>query len=180
LIRDFCAFRYGTAYRLILMRMARRHGWRSFLEVGVRLGHTGVFLLSNVRDLHYHGVDPFLDIVGDPEEPGFTNYGSPDMSKWYRRASKELARFGGRAELSRTTSLAKAAETAPASIDCVFIDGDHRKDAVLADIDAWFPKVKPGGFLIGHDWKWPSVREAVTERFPAPRLLGGEMWAVRA
>jgi hypothetical protein len=38
------------------------------------------------------------------------------------------------------------------SLDCVFIDGDHREDAVRADLQAWLPKLKPGGTICGHDW----------------------------
>ncbi len=37
------------------------------------------------------------------------------------------------------------------SCDLVFIDADHRYSSVCADIQAWKPKVKPGGILCGHD-----------------------------
>jgi hypothetical protein len=36
-------------------------------------------------------------------------------------------------------------------LDLVFIDGDHRFEAVKADIMSWFPKVRAGGILCGHD-----------------------------
>jgi hypothetical protein len=36
--------------------------------------------------------------------------------------------------------------------DFVYIDGDHSRDAVFADLEAWFPKVKPGGFLVCDDF----------------------------
>ncbi len=35
--------------------------------------------------------------------------------------------------------------------DLVFIDADHRYDWIKADIDAWWPKVRVGGILCGHD-----------------------------
>lgn len=35
--------------------------------------------------------------------------------------------------------------------DLVYLDGDHSYDAVLADIDCWWPKVRKGGILAGHD-----------------------------
>ncbi len=34
--------------------------------------------------------------------------------------------------------------------DWVYIDADHLQ--VLEDIEAWWPKVKPGGWLVGHDY----------------------------
>lgn len=35
--------------------------------------------------------------------------------------------------------------------DLVFLDGDHRYEAFKKDLDIWYPKVKKGGILCGHD-----------------------------
>lgn len=57
------------------------------------------------------------------------------------------------------------------SLDFVFIDAGHEYDAVKEDILAWFPKVKPGGILAGHDLyptepTWGDVHKVVEELFP--------------
>jgi len=51
------------------------------------------------------------------------------------------------------------------SVDMVFIDGDHRYEAILADIQAWRPKARK--LICGHDYKitWPGVQQAVQEVF---------------
>ncbi len=36
----------------------------------------------------------------------------------------------------------------------VYIDGNHYYDFVRQDLETWFPKVKPGGFLTGDDYLW--------------------------
>lgn len=36
--------------------------------------------------------------------------------------------------------------------DFVYIDADHSEKACYADIQAWYPKVKHGKFLAGHDY----------------------------
>ena len=38
------------------------------------------------------------------------------------------------------------------SVDLVFIDGNHTKEDVSRDIIAWYPKVKFGGMICGHDY----------------------------
>lgn len=73
------------------------------------------------------------------------------------------------------------------SLDFVFIDGDHIYKNVKQDIISWYPKVKIGGFLGGHDYNkwsiqpvkektkqcragWPGVKQAVNEFFQANEL----------
>lgn len=50
------------------------------------------------------------------------------------------------------------------SVDVVFLDGDHSYEGVKADIEAWLPKIKPGGLLCGHDIDFPFVWRAVKEK----------------
>lgn len=38
------------------------------------------------------------------------------------------------------------------SIDLVFLDGDHSFEGCRADITAWWPKLKTGGVMLGHDY----------------------------
>ena len=38
------------------------------------------------------------------------------------------------------------------SLSFIFIDGDHKHEAVLQDIEMWFPKLKLGGGISGHDY----------------------------
>lgn len=51
------------------------------------------------------------------------------------------------------------------SMDFVFLDADHSYHAVKTDIAAWWPKVKMGGWLCGHDYHKPrwGVGKAVNE-----------------
>lgn len=59
-----------------------------------------------------------------------------------------------------------------ASLDAVFIDGDHSEKAVSADITAYFHKVKPGGILCGHDIDEPGVAAAVSGLIKGFRVQG--------
>lgn len=45
--------------------------------------------------------------------------------------------------------------------DLIYIDAGHETDAVLADLNAWYPYVQGHGILSGDDWGWSTVRNAV-------------------
>jgi len=64
------------------------------------------------------------------------------------------------------------------SLDFVYIDALHEYEPVRSDIDAWLPKVRPGGAMGGHDYDWPSVRRAVDETFPRVELYADTSWLV--
>lgn len=65
----------------------------------------------------------------------------------------------------RLKSLEASKLYADGSLDFVFLDAAHDFENVSADINAWFPKVKPDGFIAGHDYSldWPGVVKAVQE-----------------
>lgn len=63
--------------------------------------------------------------------------------------------------------------------DLIFIDANHEYEAVKADIEAWYPKVKSGGILAGHDLVYAGVRRAVEEKFHGMIQYYPNIWVVR-
>lgn len=152
---------------------------RNMVEVGVAYGYHSQHLLKKHPSVKYTGVDPYLagydprdgfcaettDLlhIADPQE-ALTKLGD---------AVTELIKndFGNRGTIMRMTSVEAAAilreqiivKRERAMLDFVFIDGDHRREAVLADLNAWWPLVRRGGMMCGDDFVWPSVRLAVRE-----------------
>ena len=82
-----------------------------------------------------------------------------------------------------------AAEKLAGSAHLVFLDADHTFKALCADIEAWWPKVKPGGFLAGHDFGndaqkgCAGVKDAVlrfSQKVGLPiRREAGFVWAIQ-
>lgn len=54
----------------------------------------------------------------------------------------------------KDTSLNAVKQFEDDSIDVVYIDGLHAYEGVSADIKAWLPKIKAGGYLSGHDYQF--------------------------
>ena len=76
-------------------------------------------------------------------------------------------------------SVAAAALFANKSIDWVHLDARHDGPGVTADICAWLPKIKPGGWLSGDDYnelKWPELVEAVNRLLPDAKPWSTLQW----
>jgi predicted O-methyltransferase YrrM len=52
------------------------------------------------------------------------------------------------------------------SVDFIYIDAGHKYEQVVADINAWYPKIKNGGIIAGHDFKGGPVKQAVVDTLP--------------
>jgi predicted O-methyltransferase YrrM len=63
----------------------------------------------------------------------------------------------------RLKSIDAAQQFEDGFFDFVFIDGSHEYEDIRDDINAWYPKVKSGGLLAGHDYIWLSVKRAIDE-----------------
>jgi predicted O-methyltransferase YrrM len=64
--------------------------------------------------------------------------------------------------------------------DMIFIDAEHRYEAVRRDLDAFLPLLARGGVICGHDHDpyWPGVVRAVDETFRHCRKGPGSIWYV--
>lgn len=83
-------------------------------------------------------------------------------------AERRVDFAGNRAVINRGRSADMARDVPDGSLDFVFIDADHSYQGCKADIEAWAPKLKAGGWLCGHDYEntnFPKfgVTQAVTE-----------------
>jgi hypothetical protein len=70
------------------------------------------------------------------------------------------------------------------SLEAVYIDGNHKKEFVIEDIENWYPKIKTNFFLCGHDFtskKHTDVKEAVLSFFKEKDLVvfDDSSWLIR-
>jgi len=105
-------------------------------------------------------VDPWVD------EGETTTYGVPYANVEYAFDNR-VANYT-QIEKIKMFSIDAAMDFDAQSIDFVYIDGLHTYEAVKEDIETWLPKIKPGGFIGGHDaaGRWGKrIRPAVEEKF---------------
>lgn len=87
--------------------------------------------------------DEYLDIANVDQET---------QDERYRLTQQGLAVFGSRSEVWKCRSIEAASRIEDRSLDFVYLDARHDYAAVLEDLAAWVPKVKPGGLIAGHDY----------------------------
>jgi hypothetical protein len=86
----------------------------------------------------------------------------------FKKACAVADKYKMSADILKGSSLDAAKWFDDEMLDFVFIDGSHDYESVKADIIAWRGKIKPGGWLIMHDYdnpSFPGVRQAVDEMF---------------
>ena len=152
-----------SPHRQILTGLVQKHGWKSGAELGVQKGILSTMLMDECPELSLLGVDVF------------------DDPKHLARCQELSEALDGRYRLLVMTTHNASAEVEDGSLDFVFIDADHSDPAVSDDIAQWRSKVRPGGWLGGHDYnrKFPGVVTAVDRAFGAKvKTWPGSIWGV--
>jgi predicted O-methyltransferase YrrM len=170
-------FDYEILYRELVREIP--DGGR-FVEVGCWLGRSiaafSAFAKEAGKNIELNVVDTF---EGDPSnalQATVLEAHGGSVEKPFRANMEAL---GVAVKVRAMKSWEAAFLSNNGSIDAVFIDGDHRYEAVLGDIKVWLPKVKPGGILAGHDIDEDGVNKAVKEVFGDKFNTRGRCWLVR-
>jgi hypothetical protein len=132
-------------------------------EIGVDLGDFSVKILKVNRPRALHLIDPWAAEGGEYGQ--FAGAGrasaagaaralkAPERYDFVRqRLAREIA--SGQAIIHRGDSRVVAATFADASLDWVYIDGNHSYEYVKADLEGYFPKVRPGGYIVCDDYHY--------------------------
>jgi predicted O-methyltransferase YrrM len=146
--------------------MVNRFDNAHFVEVGVWLGKSAAYMaveiINSNKQIKFDCVDTWRGSLEHQNDPlvqnnllfeAFTNYTRP--------VSNIITPI-------QTTSIQASLMHSDGSLDFVFIDAGHSYNEVKEDIRVWYPKVKEGGVLSGHDYEdpnhpFPDIKKAVDE-----------------
>lgn len=130
-----------------------------FVECGTFFGKSALHLARAIRDSGKQiTFDTWDDWSSVPPGFGYVGWVGGDPP----REDQVRATLAGLPVRVRTgDSLDAAKQYADGSLDMVFLDDDHSAEHLAAECHVWWPKLKPGGLMAGHDYDWPSVREGL-------------------
>jgi predicted O-methyltransferase YrrM len=160
--------------RRVLYYLIRHLRPQRVLEIGTLAGASTVHLAMGLADAWPDSPDIRLltvDIVdvNDSERAAWRRLG---LAQSPRQAMERLG-LGGLVEFRTARSLDLLTQSGE-SFDLIFLDGDHRLQTVVAEIPAALGRLRPGGFLLLHDY-FPDLRPL----WPDGKVIDGPARAVR-
>ncbi len=161
----------------ILSQFIKDYNFSIGAEIGVWKGTMTQKVLSICPEIKkYYCVDlwDFYDDYLKSLNPD-GNYVKQNMENVYQDFINKTSEFRYKIEIIKEDSKEAAKNLKNRSIDFCFIDGNHEYEYVKGDVLAWFPKIRNGGLIGGHDYgreEWSNgVKQAVDEIFGYENII---------
>lgn len=121
------------------------------LEIGSWEGRSAIFFLEFLPNSKITCIDTF---EGNEEQA--YNLLTEKLNQLESRFDSNLSNYGDRCEKIKSRSIPALDQLAQANrkFDIVYIDGDHRRNAVLIDSLLCWKMVNPGGLVFWDDYLW--------------------------
>lgn len=156
----------------------------TFVEIGAWFGLSTSTMAKFIRDsgkpIKFYAVDIFKGTEGNGYLQGLMGvWTSEQQRQKYDKYTHDQG-VQNYIETLSMTSVEASKLFEDQSVDFIFIDGSHEYQDVKNDIEAWFPKIKIGGIMAGHDYNAWEVQKAVNEFFSESKIeTPGCCWQVQ-
>lgn len=137
-----------------------------FAEIGSFHGKSTVYMAEKIKlsgkDIKWFTIDHFEGTQDEHEQELLSLTGT-----LYETYLKNIEPVKEYIHTIREDSKEAHRHFADGSLDFLFIDGDHTYKGMRKDLELWYPKVKSGGYIGGHDYAEPTcgVKMAVDSYF---------------
>jgi len=179
-------FSFITDHRKRLLKMMPKESVCA--EIGVWKGDFSQRILEITSPSELHLIDPWLFQPSFPSRwyGGVKAANQSDMDEIFESVRERFAN-SPEVRFHRKPSEEAHSEFPNDFFDWVYVDGSHDYDSVKSDLELYFPKVKPNGFLTGDDYFLPSqetggsapVKQAVQDfvkenQASVVKIIGGQ------
>lgn len=130
--------------RALLAQWFCQWGFRTGAEIGVQAGIYSECLMKANPESKLYCIDAWTETSGR----GWNK--QKEINHFKQQATQRLS--GYPCTIIQKWSVEAAQDFKDESLDFVYIDADHSLTSVMADLNAWVPKVRIGGVISGHDY----------------------------
>ena len=159
---------WAPNYYGVFSAIINENNYKTIAEIGIGYGTHAKYILKTTNVDKIYLIDPMKFYENDlfatdimaatPVIPG------NNFNELYGLINDYLSEYSERYTWFRNESLAiQDNQIADETLDCIFIDGDHTYNAVFADLEFWWKKLRVGGQILGDDYWMESVSSAVKD-----------------
>ena len=136
--------------RMELPKILQNEGFKIGIELGVQYGHYSQRMLSKWTNCtEYHLVDVWAH---QENYEDYANVRQEEQEDIYNTAMKTLEAYRDKIHVCRNYTTV-CVETYPDDyFDFIYVDARHDFKGVWEDLVAYWPKLKVGGIMAGHDY----------------------------
>lgn len=149
------------------------------VELGCWKGKSSSYLavqsFNLQKDFELHFVDTWGGSPEHFESEEFSNAITENQDLIYNEFISNISKVDYPYHVHRMTSLEAADLFENNSLDFVYFDTNHSFAYVTQELKKWYPKLKQGGVLAGHDYNGP-VKSAVRTFFSPMKVLAYQGW----
>jgi hypothetical protein len=135
---------------------------QKIVEIGSFQGESTSIFALYLPEAKIYAVDP-LESGYDVEDIASMQ----DMSNIQHNFTVRTSKFPNITQIKQKSEEAANSFT-DLELDLVYIDGDHRYEAVKQDIMMWKSKIKFNGYISGHDYGREDINRAIEETIGTP------------
>ena len=135
---------------------------KHIVEIGSYKGRSSSYMAFELSNLNKKVKFDCIDTFKLPENQYKQLIPENELFSVFQKNMEPVREFY---TVKKMSSVDASKEYEDGVLDMVFIDASHDYEDVKSDILAWYPKVRVGGIISGHDYHsyWPGVIRAVDE-----------------
>lgn len=139
---------HKTTREAAISNLLNKNSAKVGVEIGVFKGEFSKSILENWKGTLYL-IDPWRELS---DEVYLDSSNHKNHQTAFSDTMNSIKGFESRAFMLRGLGEELVDLFEDNSLDYVYIDGNHDYDHVKQDLDLWWPKLKSGGLLSGHDY----------------------------
>lgn len=141
----------------------------TYAEIGVFKGEFSDFLYKTLTPEKLILIDYFTGTMGSGDQDG-NNFQFVNLDSIYEQLLVTY-KDSPNVSLLKGDSVHMLSTLPDNILDMVYLDGDHSYEGVKKDIEIAFRKVKPNGWLMGHDYEMNMVKASRSYQFGVKQAI---------